>query len=392
MSGNVLIFSHKFDIVQRVMQRGYTPIYVGDENVFSLPNFIHVSAEDARRGLFDLEMFRHLQQSPMRGVLGCFEYYVELAQLVRREFFPHLVGVDPKVATAIRDKVIFKNTLAEYGIPSAAHCLLMRDWGAIVAQIGNPFLIKPRNGVLARDIALITSEADWKEWWSRVSCPDDYYAEEYLTDIREYCCDTLMAGGRVLAQFPGEYTRTCLESSHTHDGIGVDFPGFCPPSAIEDLKSLARSFLLRRGIHDGFCHMEFFYSDGMWKFGEMGWRLPGGFQLPTESYLANTSLLDRYLDIFIDTEPTPQEPLPMGNSCYGYYLYPKKPGRIKRIMASFDFPWIAEHKLYVQEGQEVPFEDSSVAMSAHIVYRADTVEDLKKCSALAPSLMQIEYE
>ena len=203
----------------------------------------------------------------------------------------------------------------------------------------------------------------------------------------------MVIDGRSVAQFPGEYTVGCFESNQKHEGIGVNFPGFLAANVLEELKLYTRRFIEGIGLHSTFCHTEFLYHPTRgWLFGEMGCRLPGGYQLPTESYIAQTDLLQVYLEMFTggkDRAVIPPET--SGQRFVGYYLFPKRAGRVKSVQVDFSKPWIIESKVYLQEGQLLEHEDSSVTMGAHVVYSADSIEELKLRSDKVQSLFKAEY-
>jgi hypothetical protein len=329
---------------------------------------------------------------PLNGIIVCSEYYVTLASELKTFYFPSLPGIELGQASIVRDKLLLKDFLSKENIRVAPYSKIKSslEHSLIVPQTGPTFLIKPRKGVLAQDISIIHSEEEFLRWANSHPDVEEYFAEEYLSPIREYCCDTIVANYEIIAQFPGEYTVSCLESNQKHEGIGVNFPGFLPESKLNELKSISRQIIDLLKIRDGFCHIEFLYANDQWYFGEMGCRLPGGYQLPTESYIAGQNLAELYLDIFTqkDFRPTP---IDTRGKFYGYYLFPKKVGTVSKITANLNDPWIVESKIHVHEGQVLEHEDSSVTNAAHVVYKATSLDELKTYSDRVRSLIHILY-
>jgi len=396
MRENVICLGKKYDIIKKIKNLGYNLVLVHSQNNDSADEHVFLLERDAQYKKFDLEkLFSKYKKKQFSGVIVPSEYYVELAPQILSYLSLKTKGLTLKQAEITRNKLLLKQTLQDLDIPTTrfAKVIDVTDFDSLARFLGMPFLIKPKKEVLARGIEIVYNKNKWEEWWNLHNKNlSEFYAEEYLTDIKEYCCDTIVADEKVLAQFPGEYTISCLESNRAHNGIGVNFPGFLPRTEIDQLKEYTKDFLEKLGLKDGYFHVEFFYTKQGWKFGEIGCRLPGGYQLPTESYIAGQDLLETYLKIMINTEPTPTQTINTEGRYFGYYLYPKKVGKIRKITTSLEYPWIVESKVHVKEGQFLEDEDSSVTMAAHIVYKANSLEDLKKYSDYAKDLIKIEYE
>ncbi|MBI2343383.1 MAG: hypothetical protein HYV02_03460 [Deltaproteobacteria bacterium] len=392
MKRHVVIFGNKWNVVHHVRAMGYEPVVVHGRCPEGCRQWICVEEEGAEQA--DTGLLKALDFSQIVGLVNCSEYYVSFAAAVREAYAPQLPGLRREQAALVRDKVLLKQHLQRVGIATTRFTRLDRQasWGAIADRCAAPFLVKPRKGMLARHITLIDNEATFARWRGETPHVEDYYAEAYLPRMREYCCDTLVSDGRVFAQFPGEYTVSCLESNQKHAGYGVNFPGFLPESERAVMKEMARQFIASAGIRDGFCHCEFFHTTEGWTFGEIGCRLPGGYQIPTESHMAGESIMDLYLRMLIATEDAPRVPLELADRYCGYYLYPKKTGRVTRVTTDFDHPWIIESKVFVAAGDEIAHEDSSVAMSGVVVYAARSPEELREHAVMAPNLMTVEMD
>lgn len=396
MTRDVLVFGDQWGAVAALRSKQYRPIVVHFDRNYLGADFICPFNLESLDHTLDMSLFEVLpKNNSIHGIVVCGDTFVESAPLVSAHLQLDCKCLTSEQAHVVRDKLRLKLSLTQQSIPTSRFLAFDRVWSfaRIVEHLGCPFLIKPRRGALAQFITLIHTEDEWAQWHnSHRDVLGAYYGEEYLANATEYCCDTIIADGKILAQFPGEYSVLCLESNWTHCGLGVNFPGFLPTDVIEQLKELARHFLTLHDIRDGYCHMEFFYTNDGWKFGEIGWRPPGGHQLPTQSFITQTDLLDIFLRIFLKDEETPQEPLRTINPFVGYYLFPTKAGRVKSISTQLHHPWIVDHKVYLHEGQTVPLENSSVTKGAHVMYNADSLAELHAMADLAPTLVTIEYE
>ncbi len=385
----VFIFADRFNTIERVAALGYTPVVIHHERV-ATTHFSPITIKQAVSCQFDRSFVEQFSPSDVVGLIVTNDYYVELAAHIRESYFPHLSGLTPNQADLVRDKLLLKRTLQSIGIPSARFCPIT-DYASMRSFLGTPFLIKPRRGAMTEGISIIRSESEWDNWAIENSVHNSFYAEEYLENVREFCCDTIVANGTVLVQFPGEYTVDCFNFRRRQCGIGVDYPGFVPTDAIESLKSFTQRFIRHSQISNGFFHTEFFHTTEGWKFSEIGCRLPGALQLPAESAMAGIDLLDLYLRIFITTERTPTTPIDITNRYYGYYLYPLSAGRIVTIGAELMHPWIVDAKIYHQIG-DIVTTDMSNFFAGHIIYQARTLDELRLHSQQAPHLLKVTSE
>jgi hypothetical protein len=396
MKKKVLVMGNgnKWQVNEKLVSLGYEPVFV----LYSEPKsfdfeYVVISKEQAASKTYDLSVFEPYTSQNIQGLIVCSEWYVEMAAELREKYFPQLEYLDVNQIDNIRDKLFFKRTLNQYKIPTTKFSEITPEssYPEIKKILGTSFLLKPRKGLLAKGIAIISCLNDWESWvGAQKDATDQFYAEEYLQDIKEYCCDTIVVDGNIVAMFPGEYTVDCLKSNKIHCGIGVNFPGFLPESKINELKNIVAEFIKLHGIRNSFCHIEFFYHEGVWKFGEVGCRPAGGYQMPTESYIVDHDLIFHYLKTFLKSENVSHNTFKVKRPYVGYYLYPKKIGLVKKITTNLKLPWILESKIYVKEQQVLDYEDSSVTMAASIVYEADSIEELREHSELVPQLIQIE--
>ncbi|MEZ4816112.1 MAG: hypothetical protein R3A80_13070 [Bdellovibrionota bacterium] len=389
----VLLFGTKFDMVARLKSLGLKVVLVDEVKNSEADISLIVDGPKASLGDYNVQDFERFQ-GQIDGVIVCLEDYVELAAATRERYFKHLLGITLSQARVVRDKYLLKKFLQENSIPVAKFSEI-DSFERLKEQLGLPFIIKPRLGYLAQGIEIVSSKSEFEKWYS---VSQDklaiFYAEEFIRNPIEYCCDTIVASSQVVVQFPGEYTVNCLESNKTHKGFGVNFPGFLPIEKLEEIKLYTRKFIEKLGVTDGFFHTEFLWDGEKWYFGESGCRLPGGLQIPVQSYMSGLDILDYYIKMFV-SELRPKEivPVKIFRKAYaGYYLYPKHAGIVEKIENNIHgTPGILNSAVYISEGDVVDHEDSSVSMVANVIYEAESQNDLKEWTLKAPELFKVKY-
>ncbi|MBF0104282.1 MAG: hypothetical protein HQM16_03035 [Deltaproteobacteria bacterium] len=389
MKGFILQFGEKLNAAHKIREMGYVPLVVHYQKI-DCEHFLLITKEQAINCECDISLFKGYSAADIKGIVVCSEYYVELAAAVRELYFPHLPGLTSDQASLVRDKYRLKQKLIDIGIPCLKFTLLNKPWEEMRGLLGSEFLVKPRRGALTEGIRKISTQWDWDQWLSENNDLNKFYAEEYICNPREYCCDTIVVEDNIIAQFPGEYTVDCLNFRKDKVGIGVNYPGFVNDEALAQIKEFTRRFVKATGIKNGFFHTEYFYTDDGWKFGEVGCRLPGAYQLPTESHIAGCDLLELYLKCFIVTETCTSEDLSLKDKYYGYYIYPVRKGVIRRIRAKFDYPWIVESEIYITNGDRI-VDTSTHFFAGHVVYKASCNTILNEMSDLVPTLLELEY-
>ncbi len=390
MRKKIICFGTKFDLIEKLKACNYEPILVN----FIEPFDIFIDYQDAIELKWDRTKFTELTKESICGVVVVDEYFVELGQVICKELFPELPYLDPKTAETMRDKLLLKKRLAELEIPTSKHYTLKEEtiYADLQSFFKKRFLIKPRKNSSARGIRLIERQRNWDLFLTEIDDIKKYFAEEYIETFKEYCCDTIVYRGNVVAQFTGEYTTPCLESFHKQNGIGVLFPGNLSDQKIDEMKKYVNRFITENKIEDAFGHIEFFYSTDGWKFGEIGCsRLPGGYQLPTESYLYGKDIGIEYIKMFDTCLDSIQIPSCQAKQYVGYYLFPRKPGKVKSITADFDHEFILESDIYAKQGEWITYEESSVAASGVVVFEGESRKDLADKMEMAKTLLKIEY-
>lgn len=393
MKGDVYIFGDKPGVVEAVRKLGYSPVLIAWTNPLGVERFHYISERYALSGQFKVQDIPSVDVAQIRGVIPCMEYFVEMAAKFKDHYCPHLPGLDAPRASTVRDKLLMKAAIQKLGMRSARFLPIRPNlsWVAIETALGSKVLVKPRRVGGARFMTVISTADEWRTWCGSTPDQDNYYLEEFFEGIREFCCDTLVVGGQILAQFPGEYSIDCLQSNHLHDGFGVVFPGFASDEQTRQMKEWAAAFIRDLKVQEGLCHVEFLLHEGEVYFGEIGVRLAGGLQLPAQSILAGVDLTELYVALFIQAEAPNISALRKPEGFVGYHLYAPKAGQVTAIETDWGHPWIVDSKLFVKVGDVVEPEDSSVAAVGQIIFTAASLEQLKQRAQLVPALARFTY-
>ncbi|GAA2601656.1 ATP-grasp domain-containing protein [Actinomadura fulvescens] len=217
---------------------------------------------------------------PFDGVVGISERDVLTAARLRTAL--GIAGWTPEFVSAFRDKPRMKEIVGAAGLPVPRFQAVGEDTTAerVVADLGLPVILKPRDGagskgvVLARSVAgLAEALADAR---SSPAGPDGYECEEYVAgDI--YHVDGIRRGGLFHFVSASVYVNTCLDFM---DGMPLGSLLLDEGDGTRDrLIAFASRCLDALGLRDGPFHLEVFgRPDGELVFLEIGLR-PGGAEV-----------------------------------------------------------------------------------------------------------------
>lgn len=390
MNSTTLLFGDKWNVREKLIKDGHQVFYISNTTAKNC-DLVLTTVELSNKQSYD-KLLQAVKNLRIKHMIVTSDYFVEIAAWLNGQLNNSFNWLTLEQATISRDKLKLKKFLNENQIKTVRYSELTAHttYDELTSKVGSSFLIKPRKGVLAQNIECINSSKDFSTWLKDHSAIETYYCEEYLSDIKEFSCDTIVQDGNVIAFFPGEYSVTCLESNKTQKGFGNLFPGSLRREKYLELKKIIESFIKGLNLQTSFCHFEFFLKNNQWYFGEVGCRLPGGYQIPIESHIYQEDLSDLYINLF--TKPhikyTYKDTL---NTYKGYYLFPKTPGKIKSIKDNIHFDWVIEKNIFIKQGDILEHEDSSVTMNAAIIFEGESYADLNDKLDLIKKSLIIEY-
>jgi len=389
MKSNVILLGQRFNLIKKLKQRGYNVILVDENPNSEADKVIHVLEEMASLRLSEIDI-RQFEFKDVEAVIPNTDLFVELTAKIREELYPHTLGIGFKESQNVRDKLKTKIWAKQNNMAIAKFSSLENfSYDDLSKHLGRTFLIKPKKLILARGIKKISSQSDWSNWHSKnKNILSQFYAEEFVENFMELSCDTIVSGGKILAQFPCEYSVNCLESNEKHEGFGAIFPPHLGEEEILNLKALAAKVVQCFNIETGYCHIEFLKSDRGILFGEVGVRLAGGLHPATESLVLDQDIEDIFLDLYLNPKHISLE---ARDKYLGYYLFPKKPGKVVSIQNKLDtVSWVLTSKINISVGEIIPWEDSSVASSATTIFEAASPAELKERIELVKKLFSVE--
>ncbi|MFI0452579.1 acetyl-CoA carboxylase biotin carboxylase subunit family protein [Actinomadura sp. 6N118] len=216
---------------------------------------------------------------PFDGVVGLSERDVLTAARLRTEL--GLPGWTPEFVNAFRDKPRMKEIIGAAGLPVPRFRTLDEDTTAeqVVADLGLPVILKPRDGAGSKGVVLAHTVAGLAEALastrSSQASPGGHECEEYVAgDI--FHVDGIRRGGLFHFVSASVYVNTCLDFM---DGVPLGSLLLDEGRLRDRLIAFASRCLDALGLRDGPFHLEVFgRPDGELVFLEIGLR-PGGAEV-----------------------------------------------------------------------------------------------------------------
>jgi biotin carboxylase len=212
-------------------------------------------------------------------VLTCWEPTVLLAARVREAL--GVMGMTHDVALGFRDKQLMKERLAAAGVrvPRSVRATTAEQMRKAAEKIDFPLIVKPIAGAGSADTYAVRNDEELEKVIKAVAKVSEVSVEEYI-EGEEFTYDTVCVEGEPIYENVAQYLPKPLEA-RSHEWISPVI------ITVRDLQSekmkrgiaLGRQVLKALKMHDGFTHMEWFYTPkGEAVFGEIGCR-PGGARL-----------------------------------------------------------------------------------------------------------------
>ncbi|MEU5881901.1 hypothetical protein [Spirillospora sp. NPDC047279] len=216
----------------------------------------------------------HATAGPFDGVVGISERDVLTAARLREAL--DLPGWRPGFVRAFRDKPRMKEVVAAAGIPVPRFLTLADGVRAedVVAELGLPVVLKPRDGAGSQGVVLAWTAAALAGRLAEVD-PAGHEAEEYVAgDIHHV--DGVRRGGLFHFVSASAYVNTCLDFMA---GVPLGSVLLDDGSRRDRLIAFASRCLDAFGLRDGPFHLEVFERPGgELVFLEIGLR-PGGAEV-----------------------------------------------------------------------------------------------------------------
>jgi biotin carboxylase len=322
-------------------------------------------------------------QAP-RAVLATGERGVLAAAALRAAH--GVAGIGPVVARAARDKPLMKAAARRAGIPCADWRTLDADVRAdeLVADLGLPLVLKPRDGTGGRAMTKSVSAVDVARALDRIPAEERprWVAERWVAGI-EMSIESFVADSRILFTNPTEYFVPAAANVA---------PAVLPEAELGDLLALNARVLGTLGVERGMTHLEVFRTPEGPRFGEVAVRPPGGRIM---RLLRRAYGFDPWeAAIRIELGEAPEFPArPVGAA--GVWMLHPGPGRVasvRGLAAARRLPGVRKLVCRVRTGSEVGPRSSTGADVGWIEVGGRDREEVARTLTAAHDLVRIEME
>lgn len=202
-----------------------------------------------------------------------------------------VAGMSPNTVLGFRDKAVMKDRLAAAGVPCARHRSVetAEDAWEFASQVGFPLIVKPVDGVGARETRQCNDAEDFQEVME--SDPpgesNPLQLEEFVQGD-EHSLDTISINGEAVWHSITRYMPNPLEVLRNPwmqwrviTPLEIDDPQY------DEIRRVGAQALKALGMDSGLSHMEWFRRpDGSVAIGEVGAR-PAGSRIFTPLNWAN---------------------------------------------------------------------------------------------------------
>ncbi|MEV6580900.1 ATP-grasp domain-containing protein [Streptomyces sp. NPDC051582] len=337
---------------------------------------------DTPRALEDMDAF--CRQHAIAGVAPCFELFTPLAALLAER--TGLPGNDPRLARAARNKILMGEAFAAAGIPAPrwalAHDGAQAHRAAREHGLGWPLVVKPAEQGGSWGVSVVDGpdrlagavDAARQYAYARphgLELDTRALLQEYVPG-EEYSCDTVVADGvayplPVVAKDTTE-GRYRIETGHT-------CPSGLTAAMVAKVQHTAARAALAVGVRNGIAHTEVKIPPGSQTpyVIETGARLPGDnlCEIVEAATGVNEAVaqLQAVLGLVPDTVPSRTDAASIR------FLLPER-GGVLRAVAVPDLPG-THSEVHLRPGEVVPEPADSACRIAHVVARAETVDQAR---------------
>jgi len=267
-------------------------------------------------------------------IISVDEGNVELSGQLREVF--HLPGNRAAALLPYRDKVLMKQKLQAKGVRTPHFqifnaSLWLNDaaiyFKKLQAEVGFPFILKPKNSAGSVGVELIETFASFVNFTARKEFfPHDYEVEEYIQGTL-YSVNSIIKNDEVLFSEPEEYTDPMLNLTHGKNVIGSI--ALVAPEQRPKLIAFAEQSLRVLGMVDGVKHMEIFINKhSELIFLEVASRMPGAFIIRNYMDEFNINLANLDLQVQADLPLM----IDIKHNIYSFFaIFPKKAGEVIKL-------------------------------------------------------------
>lgn len=249
------------------------------------------------------------------GPIGRMITEYEMVQLPVAEARARLgvAGMSPDTILGFRDKAIMKDRLTAAGVPCARHRGVFSPEEAwdFATEVGFPIIVKPVDGVGARETRQCESVRDFEEALAAdPPCDLNPIQLEEFIQGEEHTLDTLSIDGQAVWHSITRYLPNPLEVlRNPWMQWRILTPREIDVSHYDDIRSVGEQALKALGMESGLSHMEWFRRpDGSVAISEVGARPPGSRVFTPLNWANDFDMYDAWVRLMVTgrCEP-PQE-------------------------------------------------------------------------------------
>lgn len=202
-----------------------------------------------------------------------------------------VAGMSPNTVLGFRDKAVMKDRLAAAGVPCARHRSVetAEDAWEFASQVGFPLIVKPVDGVGARETRQCNDAEDFQEVMeSDPPAESNPLQLEEFVQGDEHSLDTISINGEAVWHSITRYLPNPLEVlRNPWMQWRVITPREIDDPKYDEIRRVGAQALKALGMDSGLSHMEWFRRpDGSVAIGEVGAR-PAGSRIFTPLNWAN---------------------------------------------------------------------------------------------------------
>jgi biotin carboxylase len=275
----------------------------------------------------------------IRRLFVSFEGDVFPAALCREE--NHMKGLSAQHCIYFRDKNAMSARARELGVRTPEGCLphTSGTLEAFVERVGYPIVLKPYNGMSAKNSYKVNSAEEMEQVWHEIRNDRHNYRAENFIKGKQFHLDSLVQNGEVVLEVLSEYTYCLLDSLidryRSAEVVASITRCFNLSEPHRQMLEYNRRILKGFGMKVGVAHAEFFLTDeGVVYFGEVGARVGGVYIVPMIEEACGVHLAAEWARMELDPThyPSPRNSI----ECGGALILSPARGRIVSMSRAED--------------------------------------------------------
>ena len=318
----------KIDYHRGIDHQKHDITYIGTaENTHSIPNTLRceiVTRPGSEKTEIEVQHFLKNTNKKFDRIISLSEYEL-LAAAQLRDWF-NVAGARPEQVEKVRDKIIMKKAMADYGIKTPIFMNIDDFMHANLSSMHTiKLIIKPIDGASSENIITVESAAEAHrkigerktgvaELDQSSSLWDRYEIEEFI-DGRIMHIDGLVQNGKIVLCVASQYVNNCLDYAHGKPLGSVQI------ETTPVLQNYAQQCIRAAEISNGSFHLECIERNSELFFLEIANRVGGADVVKTTELATGVHLPSAELRLLINESFHLEIPKPSRKK-YGWFVFP----------------------------------------------------------------------